>query len=186
MMLWQVWRNELKQFDSWHLELEHGENKENKVFQKHADWLRGVSKCCFSHSRWCWNLVKVINITDCFLLTVNLMKNIVMDPIVGCNFKISMSYWWESKKLNILRYKVQQEQIKQHSFTPYLPNNSLNAMASNQKSRLADERQYFRRHGLTSSAELHSTQTIKTINSLSSQGKLQKYWEPSHCLSLFK
>lgn len=91
--------------------------------------------------------VTVINIINCFLLTVNLMKNRVMDPILRCNFKISMSYWWQSKKLNILRYKVQRQQIKQHSFTLYLPNNSLNTKASKQKSRLADERQYFRRHG---------------------------------------
>lgn len=35
--------------------------------------------------------VMVVNIVDC--LTVNLMKNVVKDPILRFNLKISMSYW---------------------------------------------------------------------------------------------
>lgn len=42
--------------------------------------------------------VMVINIIGGFLLTVNLMKNTVMDPILRCNLKISMSYWDGSQK----------------------------------------------------------------------------------------
>lgn len=103
--------------------------------------------------------VMVINIIDCILLTANLMKYIIMKPILRCYLKMNVLLM-AVKKLNILKCKVQRQQIKWHSFTPYLQNNSLNAMASNQESRPADERQYFRRHGLTNSAELHSTQTI--------------------------
>lgn len=51
-MLQQIWRKELKQFDNrLIIKWEHRENKEEQVSQKHAEWLRGVSKYCFSHSR---------------------------------------------------------------------------------------------------------------------------------------
>lgn len=75
MMLWQVWRKELKQFDSW---LRKNGKKEkigkSRYFGTMKTGWEGPQSAVLVTAGDVWVYVMVVNIADCLISTVNLMK----------------------------------------------------------------------------------------------------------------